>query len=253
MSRKGFHLNPVDLVDLDELPGLDSVVPDSYWRECAARVVQNILNPDTPPDTLRTIKIVVAFRPEADLRSFVCGLKSPLAPSLPGTAPPRPRRMVMDRAHNRLTLAVANAEPVEISAFEPPPVDLESIPTLSELWKRQPDDERGELDDAWRRALVRVCLSIDDPRSDPKGKREIQIQVGVDTDDARSIIRWHQVKVLPVIAPSARPNPDVLYLETDDRGICRLEREPLKYLPDGQTGRQSTLPPSGNVVPINRS
>lgn len=223
---------------LDDLPGLDSVLSPSQWRAEASRAIQSALDPDTDHKKPRKVKFVVSFTPEADGRSALSATK--ISAALPGGKPPKPRRFVMDDAERSLRVGVMLQEPEEVTVFEPPPIDHESIPDYRELWG-------GRLDEQWKRALVRVMLSIGDTRADPKATRKIEIEIGLDTDEARSILRWSIRKVQAHIAPAEKIEPSISYIEPR-AGVVALAWEPISCLPGGE-GRQEAVP--GTVVSMN--
>ena len=233
-----------DSVDLDLLPGLRDILPGEALVAKAkaplAAIFKSLADPATPHDAKRKLQIVLGLTPEATHDSSQVRVKK-LASVLPGPRPPKTSRLVLDSSGGRLRVVPRGDFAQESEEDGEPTVVLE-VPELDELFE-------GELERAFQWELATLCLNLQDPRTERKAERTLQLELVFTTDETREVARLEVSKVTAKIAGAKKPEPSVLYLERDG-DVLSVHAEAASILPseDGpQVGRQS------NVLEIKRS
>ena len=226
-------------VQVDELPGLDTLLDGDIERGFKAvmrAVMLNVWDTSTRAEAVRTITLKVTFTPEADSSS--CQVAVVWNSQIAGPVPPMKGRLMFKRTGETLAAVSRKGvrEPYPFDGSRQPDVEMDSLPTLASL---------PGVNLAFKRELVKVLVDMDDPRTEPRQKREIKVSLAFTGDPERTMVSCTPKRIAAKLAGSRNPKPTPIYL--DHRGSkLAANFEPPADLPgdafgNTQTGRQASI------------
>lgn len=207
-------------VDIESLPRLSSLFDgemDLVFQRELRRILRNLFDLSVPHDAERVLSWTISFLPDADLQSAVYRI-SKLDCKAPAGELPTSSRMVFRRSRGKITANLRTGFHTGIACSDEIGGELE-VPGLDSF----------NIDDAWRRELVRVLLNIDDPRAEPDKERHITIALAFKADADRMAVSTTVKRISSKIASTRAPGIPPLFVAPKGNHL-EVSFDPSGYL-----------------------
>lgn len=235
-TTAGFSMSPVQI---DQLPGLEDVLPELMppLKRAVEQAITDACDPRTRAVAPRKVTLQLSCQPDADEETAQWAVKK-LSTALGGAKLPKPGRVIFKREGGVLAARALSREPEPEEMDDAQPVEL-GVSLVALLG--------GELELAFKRASIEMYLDIISPFKVRAHARTVTFEISVVGDEARDSVRLELSSPKITRAPSKKTAAQRLYLNRRGRKLV-AQQEPDAHLPHG-VGTQSTV--DGTVVDIN--